>query len=122
MIARLYQSEDAPGVDLLLEGNRHGDAQLKRDQLVVLGKVGEPRGVLAGRPAYFVHELVAQDTILRRAVIEAMVNYGIGFARGTDIRDAVFLIDPRNHGLRRLLLDAGAAKQPLSEVYCLELR
>jgi hypothetical protein len=122
VIARLYQAEDAKGVDVLLKENRHGDVQLKRDQLIVLGAVGDVKGVLAGRPVYFVHELAVNDSLLRRAVVEALVNYGIGFARGTEIRDAVFLIDPRNHALRRVLLDGGAVKQPISEVYCMELR
>ena len=113
MIARLYRSEDAAGLDRILGDNRSGDVRLDRDRIVVLGPVGKPVACLVWRPYAFLHEFHCGSGLSRRIAAAALTSYALAdaVARQHSILDAIFLIDPSNSHMLNFVKGEGAAAQ-----------
>jgi len=113
MIARLYRSEDAVGLDRILGDNRAGDVRLERDRIVVAGPVGSPFACLVWRPYAFLHEFHCGSGLSRRLVASALCSYALAdaVARQHSILDAIFLVDPSNTNMLKFVRGEKAAEQ-----------
>lgn len=119
MLARPYQSADAKGLDILLGFNRAGDVRLEQDQIIVVGDVGRPTGVLVFRPGAFVHELALENGALMRLRADALCNYAIARARSKpfELKTAVFSVASSNQKMIAYMESIGAVRQEGQYVY-----
>jgi hypothetical protein len=123
MIARLYRSEDAAGLDRILGNNRMGDVRLDRDRIVVAGPVGSPFACLVWRPYAFLHEFHCGSGLARHVVASALCSYALAdaVARQHSVLDALFLVDPSNSHMLKFVRGEKAAEQD-GVVFTLPLR
>jgi hypothetical protein len=110
MLARLYKREDAEGLDALLDGNRDGDVRLDRDTIVVVGHIGEPKGVLVWRKAAYIHEFYCGKGLSQRAIADALANFTLGQNCG-ELREAQFRCAPENKAMQRYVKELGAVQE-----------
>jgi hypothetical protein len=96
MLARPYHPADAKGLDLLLHGK--GITHQAYDDIIVVGMVGQPTGVLVYRAGAFVHELECGVDFRARLRAEALSNYAIAQARAKlhQLKTAILLVKGTN--------------------------
>jgi hypothetical protein len=120
MLAHSYRSEDAPSLDVLLNGNQNGDVRLERDQIVCIGH--PVNGCLVWRPAGIVHELHVGVGMGRRLKADALVNYAMGQAisRPYNLWEAIFITD--SESLAQYAKSLGAYEETGKRIFTLKVR
>lgn len=109
MLARLYDRNDAQGLDLILNGQ--GITHQGLDEIFVTGERGKPTGLLVFRPGAFVHELECGNDALSRLKAEALVNFAIGHARAKGLHTGIFLVRGQNSPMLKFVEKLGAIRQ-----------
>jgi hypothetical protein len=120
--ARLYQSEDAPAVDFILNGNRDHDVRIDRDRIMVLGDLGKPVGLIAWRPGGIVHELYVGNGLGQRVRANLLVEAAIrdSLSRPFDLHEAIFVTD--SDRMARYAIEIGAIEEVGLRVFTLDIR
>lgn len=124
MSARLYRPEDAAGLDALLREPPAHVVDLELDQLIVsVDEQNRPTGILAARPALWLHEfrLAPGNLALQRA--GQIAQRAAHSYRLLGYRDVLFFVSADNERMLRRLQDLPykPVEQPEARIFWVRL-